>query len=123
MPTDSSAPRPELPPDASVDQIQADIEQTRKELGETVDGLSAKADVTGRAKQKISDTQAGIADKATHAKEVVAEKAHAVQATARDAVTDESGAVKRSVPVGALIAAAGILVLGVLVVRRRRGQR
>ena len=93
MPTDSGAPRPELPSDAGVEEIQADIAQTRKELGETVDALSAKADVTGRAKQKVSETQAGIADKATHVKDVVAEKAHAVQSTARGAVTDESGTI------------------------------
>lgn len=56
MPDDSSSnPRPELPADASIEQIESDIAQTRNELGETVNALSAKADVTGRAKQNAKE--------------------------------------------------------------------
>jgi Protein of unknown function (DUF3618) len=120
MPAESDAPRPELPPDAGVDEIQSDIEQTRKELGETVNALTAKADVTGRVKDKVNETQAGITDKAAHARDVVVDKAHGAQSTVRQAVTDDSGSVKRSVPVAALALGAGIAVLGVLLWRRRR---
>lgn len=60
MPSDSSSPRPDLPSDAGVDAIQADIEQTRKELGETVNALSAKADVTGRVKEKVNETRRNV---------------------------------------------------------------
>lgn len=35
-------------------QIQADLEVTRRELGETVDALGAKLDVKGRAQQRAS---------------------------------------------------------------------
>jgi hypothetical protein len=68
MPTDPSTPRPEPGPEASVDDLQADIDATRAELGETVQAVSAKADISGRAKQKAADTQAAVADKVTHAK-------------------------------------------------------
>ncbi|MCW2561396.1 MAG: hypothetical protein JWP55_5360, partial [Mycobacterium sp.] len=53
----SPPPGPEPGPDAGIDDIQADIEKTRKELGETVEALSAKADVKARAKQKAADTK------------------------------------------------------------------
>jgi uncharacterized protein (DUF1800 family) len=135
MSTDPSTPRPEPGPDAGVDELQADIEATRAELGETVEALSAKADVPGRAKQKVADTQATITEKATHAKDAVAEKAthakdavvdktHAAQSATRDALTDDTGslkpAVKRGVPVAALAAAAGLVLIGIIVWRRRR---
>jgi uncharacterized protein (DUF1800 family) len=135
MPSDPSTPRPEPGPEVGVDELQTDIEATRAELGETVEALSAKADISGRAKQKVADTQATIADKATHAKDAVAEKAvqakdavvektHAAQSAARDFVTDDTGsmkpAVKQSVPIAAVVAAVGVVVIGVLVWRRRR---
>jgi hypothetical protein len=135
MPNDPSTPRPEPGPEAGVDELEADIGATRAELGETVEALSAKADIPGRAKQKVADTQATIAEKATHAKDAVAEKAvqakdsvvdktHAAQSAARDAVTDDTGsfkpAVKQGVPIAAVVAAAGLVVIGVLVWRRRR---
>jgi Protein of unknown function (DUF3618) len=37
-------------PDASVHDLQADIEQTRHQLGATVQALAGKADVVGRAR-------------------------------------------------------------------------
>lgn len=99
MPTEGTTPRPEPSPDAGVDEIQSDIEQTRKELGNTVNALTAKADISGRAKAKVSDTQAEIA-----------EKAHAAQAAVRES----------PVPVGAVLAAVGIAVVAALLWRRRR---
>lgn len=124
MSAEPSTPRPEPGPDAGVDELQADIEATRAELGETVQALSAKADIPGRAKQKVADTQATIAEKATHAKGTLVEKTHAAQSAARDAVTDNAGSfkpvVKRGVPVAAVAVAAGLVVIGVLVWCRRR---
>jgi len=35
------------------EQIREDIEAAREELGETVEALAAKTDVTGRAKRKL----------------------------------------------------------------------
>ena len=38
-------------------RIRAEIEQTRAGMGETVDALGYKADVKGRAKDKVTDTK------------------------------------------------------------------
>lgn len=120
MTADQTPLSPEPGPDAGIDDIQADIEHTRKELGETIGALSAKADVTGRAKQKAADTKDRITEKAYETKDLVVEKAHAAQSAARDAVTDSTGSVKPGVPIAALIAAAAILAISVAVWRRRR---
>ena len=47
--------RPEPGPEADIDEIQTDIAQTRKELGETVEALTAKMDVKQRTKDKAID--------------------------------------------------------------------
>lgn len=95
--------RPEPGPDADVDEIQTDIAQTRKELGETVEALSAKMDVKQRTKDKAAET-----------KEAVVDKAHAAQHA-----TIDDGRAKVTVPVAiAVVAGAAALVW---FVRRRRG--
>ncbi len=95
--------RPEPGPDADIDEIQTDIAATRKELGETVEALSAKMDVKQRTKDKAAET-----------KEAVVDKAHAVQHAAID-----DGRAKVTVPVVlAVVAGAAALVW---FVRRRRG--
>jgi hypothetical protein len=38
------------------DQLQRDVEQTRRELGETVEALAHKADVPGRVKEQAHET-------------------------------------------------------------------
>ena len=120
MTADQTPMSPEPGPDAGIDDIQADIEHTRKELGETIEALSAKADVKGRVKQKTADTKDRITEKASETKGVVVEKAHAAQSAARDVVTDSTGLVKPRVPIAALVAAAAILPISVAVWRRRR---
>jgi len=95
--------RPEPGPEAGIDEIQTDIAQTRKELGETVEALSAKMDVKQRTKDKAAET-----------KEAVVDKAHAVQHA-----TIDDGRAKVTVPVAiAVVAGAAALVW---FVRRRRG--
>ncbi len=42
---------------AEVDDVRADIERTRQQLGETVEALAAKADVKARARQKVSEAR------------------------------------------------------------------
>lgn len=44
-------------------QVQRDIEQTREELGDTVEALAHKTDVKAQAKQKVNETTASIAEK------------------------------------------------------------
>jgi Protein of unknown function (DUF3618) len=90
---------PEPGPDAGLDDIQADVERTRKELGDTVGALSAKLDVKGRAKDKVEET-----------KERVVETTHSVGRIATQP--------KISAPVLAL--AIGAVIAGVVIWRRRR---
>jgi hypothetical protein len=92
---------PEPGPDAGIDDIQADIERTRKELGETVGALSAKLDFKERTKQKAAESKERVVDTAQ---------------TVRHAATEDP---RVKVP---LIAALliGVLAIGVVVWRRRR---
>jgi hypothetical protein len=41
------------PPKPTVDELRAEIQQTRAELGETVQALAAKADVKARALDQV----------------------------------------------------------------------
>ena len=63
------------------EEIEADIERTREELGDTVEALAAKTDVKGRAKAKAAET-----------KEAVTEKLHSVGDSAREATPDSAQA-------------------------------
>jgi hypothetical protein len=106
-------PHPEPGPDAGIDEIQADIERTRDQLGETVGALSSKLDVKQRTKQKAADTG-----------ELIAEKAHAVQAmgsglsaAAVNVATDDKGSVKRVVPL--TVVAVVAVILGIVIWKRR----
>ena len=92
--------RPEPGPDAGIEEIEADAEQTRNELGQTVEALADKLDVKERAK-----------DKAVETKEQVLEKADALRHTATDNP-------KRTVPIAA-VALVAALAVGIVVWRRR----
>lgn len=94
--------RPEPGPEADIDEIQTDIAQTRKELGETVEALTAKMDVKQRTKDKAAET-----------KEAVVDKAHAVQHAAID-----DGRAKVTVPVIAAVVVGTAALVWFL--RRRR---
>jgi vacuolar-type H+-ATPase subunit I/STV1 len=99
-----AAPSPERPepgPDAGIEDIQADIAQTRNELGQTVEALSDKLDVKARAKDKATETKARVVEKAD---------------TLRHTATDNP---KRTVPVAAVVLI-GALAVGIVVWRRRR---
>jgi hypothetical protein len=39
------------------EEIRREIQQTRAELGDTVEALAAKTDVKGQAKQKVADAK------------------------------------------------------------------
>src|SRR3712207_2755869 len=45
------------------EQIRSDIEQTREELGETVEALAGKADVKGQAKAKVDDAKQSFSER------------------------------------------------------------
>jgi len=116
----NSPPPPEPGPDAGIADIQADIERTRRELGETVEALSAKADIKGRAQETAAHAKEAVAEQASHTKDVIAEKANAAQSTARDRLTDDSGSLRPKVLLTALVAAAAVAAIGVAVRRHHR---
>jgi ElaB/YqjD/DUF883 family membrane-anchored ribosome-binding protein len=72
----------------SPEEIQADIEQTREELGDTVGELAEKADVKKQAKRKVSQTKAKAAAK----KDEVVEKATAQTGTVKEKATAQKDA-------------------------------
>jgi hypothetical protein len=45
------------------EQIEADIERTRREMGDTVAAVAEKADVKQQARNKVDEAKARIADK------------------------------------------------------------
>lgn len=96
MPDMPEVHRPEPGADAGIGEIEADLNQTRQELGETAAALAAKLDVPGQARAKVDET-----------KQRVAEKTEPVRDNA--------------VPIAA--AGAGVLVLMLLIRRRRRRKR
>jgi cell division septum initiation protein DivIVA len=48
------------------EQIEREIEETREQLGETVEALARKTDVKSQAKRKLEDTKATLSAKAEH---------------------------------------------------------
>jgi len=52
------------------EQIEADIERTRRELGDTVAAVAAKADVKAQAKAKVQETR----ERVLHKKDTLAAK-------------------------------------------------
>ncbi len=113
MTTEGRASQP-APDDAQ--ELQQQIERTREELGETVELLAAKADVKNRARAQAAE----VYRRALRSRPAVAGK-RAWEATPqqlrRTSAKASHGAAQRRVP---LAAAAGLLVVGYLVVRRWR---
>jgi hypothetical protein len=95
---------PEPGADADIDGIQADIEETRKELGETVEALTAKLDLKERAEQKAAETKETVIDKAQNL---------------RRAAAEGYPRAKQTLPVVLLLVG---LTVGILLWRRRRSR-
>ena len=80
------------------DAIRQDIEQTRAEMGETVEAIGYKADVPSRAKdavsEKVENVKSKVSDTATRAKEAVTGTTSRVGDRVADA-TPSSGQVKQ----------------------------
>jgi ElaB/YqjD/DUF883 family membrane-anchored ribosome-binding protein len=56
--------QPQPGPSADVDELQADIEQTRAELGATTRALTNKLDVKARATEAASDAKDRVVEEA-----------------------------------------------------------
>ncbi|HET8978368.1 MAG TPA: DUF3618 domain-containing protein [Solirubrobacteraceae bacterium] len=76
----------------SAEDIRADIEQTREQLGETVEALAAKTDVKAQAHDRIGAAKETVAENIGAARESVSAKAGEFAARAREATPDSAGA-------------------------------
>jgi ElaB/YqjD/DUF883 family membrane-anchored ribosome-binding protein len=95
---------------ADVDELRADIAQTRAELGETVQALAAKVDVKARLQETADGAKARLREGLVEAPE-----------RAQHLATRTGAAVRRN-PVPYLVAA-GAAALIVLLVQWRRSSR
>jgi ElaB/YqjD/DUF883 family membrane-anchored ribosome-binding protein len=96
---------------AEVQELQADIEETRDELAATVAALAAKTDVKGRAQEKLSQIRMRSRDRAREGAAVVRERGRQI------------AGVRASFPWQSALAAtvAVAAVVGWVLIRRRRG--
>jgi cobalamin biosynthesis Mg chelatase CobN len=84
----ASAPKPD------VNQLRAEIKQTRAELGETVQALAAKADVKARAKEQVEHTKQRVRAQAAEAGEKVREAALSATDRVRSAAVHAGAAAR-----------------------------
>jgi len=106
------------------EQVRADIEQTREQLGETVEALAAKTDVKAQARQAAQEARNTVNEKVAEVRHSVADTAQGVSSSAQQAaprsVADAGGQLSRLVRENRpAVIAAGALVLGILIGRRR----
>ncbi|MEJ7893828.1 MAG: DUF3618 domain-containing protein [Solirubrobacteraceae bacterium] len=110
------------------EEIRAEIEQTRNELGDTVEALGAKTDVKGRAQDKVDEMKTSAQDKVEELKTTVQDKMPGAGASdGRAAGTGEPSGPQvqaqaamdkaRANPLPVAVAVA--LLLGYLIGRRR----
>lgn len=128
----SSEGVPGLPKDATAEQIEADIAQTRARLSESVDALADKVDVKAQAQRKVAEGKEQAAEKVTQVRAQATEKVTQVKAQA----TERAGQAKERVvstsqtllerfktasrPVQVSIGAAPLALLILIIVRRAR---
>jgi Protein of unknown function (DUF3618) len=106
----SSSPTP--------DQLRAEIDKTRHDLGQTVDQLTTKLDVKAQAKQRIGSVKSTLTDKANqarHAAPAPVQKALDQAGTAAAPAVNKAAEYKKQIMLGA-----GAALLLLLLVRRRR---
>ena len=75
----------------SPDQIRAEIEDTREQLGDTVEALAAKTDVKRQAHDRITSAKQTVTGSVAEAKKTITDKKDEFAAKASDA-TPESAA-------------------------------
>lgn len=100
------------------EQLRAEIDQTRAELGDTVQALAAKTDVKARAKQAAGDAADGAKQKLNAAKDQAVDAATAVKDQLAQAEVPPQ--LRRPTPWAALAGAAALAGLVVVLIRRRR---
>ena len=87
-------------------ELEQEIERTREHLGETIDGLAGRADMKARALARAAEVKARAQDRAA-----------GVSGRVRQSNAVQSQVVQRGWP---LAVAAGVLIAGSVIIRRRR---
>ncbi len=121
-----AAPTPAQLPDDQ-EELRRQIDETRADLGDTVEALSAKADVKAQVKEKVDERKEQLHEQQEQVKEKAVEVQEQVQAKAvevQEQVQERAGEVqeqakKNPAPFFAAGGAAVLLLL-LLLVRRRR---
>ena len=97
-------------------ELRADIERTRRDLGDTVAALAEKTDVKARAKEKVSEVRNNVSEKRTElmgrARESSPDGANSA------AVQVRAKAQENPVPTAALAAFVGGFLFGRITKRR-----
>jgi hypothetical protein len=83
-------------------ELEQEIERTREHLGDTIDELAGKADVLARARAWAAEVKARAAD---------------VSGRVRQSKAVQSQVLQRRWPIAV---AAGVLIAGSVIIRRRR---
>ncbi|MGJ9373795.1 DUF3618 domain-containing protein [Nesterenkonia sp. CF4.4] len=98
---------------ASPDEIEADIERTRRELGETVEALAGKLDVKSQAREQVNEAKHRIVEQTNETRQ------HAVRylERAKASATNEQGKPNTYAWIGVATVAA---VAAIIVARRPR---
>jgi transposase-like protein len=109
--------------DRTPEQVQAEIVQTRAELGDTVAALAEKTDVKGQAKQAVDEAKATVSGKVTEIRDTATEKKDAFVSSAQQAAPDSAAQAGSQAQAFAkdnreALIAGGLFVLGVLIGRR-----
>src|SRR5436190_4357350 len=76
----------------SPEEIRTDIEQTRRELGDTAAAVAEKADVKKQAKAKVDGTKERANAKVDAVKQSAAQKKDEVAGKAQEATPESAGA-------------------------------
>ena len=101
----------------TADEIRAEIEQTRAELGSTVDALTAKLDVKAQAHDRVDAAKASVVAQASRAKQAAPAP---IQNAMDSAGSAAAPLVDRARPYSKqILAGAGALLALVVVLRRR----
>jgi len=75
----------------SADEIRAEIEETREQLGETVEALASKTDVRAQAHDRMEAAKETVAHNLGAARETVSGRAGAFVSRTREATPDSAG--------------------------------
>ena len=100
--------------DLSQEELVADIEQTRAQLGDTVDALAQKLDVKAQARARADATKLRLRQQVTSLRSI----SRRVGDKAKDVSVDRDGRVAARVPVAAVSTV--VVLLAAILLRRRR---